>query len=354
MSVRTVQRCGQLHIQQDVGNPPTHEVPDISEREPICRAVLFLVYSPFKYLASQAQYFLAQALEPFGHEWLQSLLQTIALGACNNRNNVSNDLMMVVSSMSLACFSSLEVYSWTLHKYNALEILSHAIRFYSDSEVRVARSNVPSHVVSATHGRICCWNDTQDWEGNQLILFLTLWAFAKLVPNSVFARSVRQHIFVEGSIEKVDCEETETRILIRQFQKLVTDNSLAPGVRCYAAYSMACFGIYGFPNKLGGRIKKAFDNDEMADLLLVLSDGSSLFAHSVILAARCPSLLPSSYFISQQNIGSLGDGLLDEETVQKVQKKVYREARLSSKLHYPAFKNRKGLIDEHFGRFPGH
>lgn len=72
-------------------------------------------------------------------------------------------------------------------------------------------------------------------------------------------------------------------------------------------------------------MKKAFDNDEMSDLLLILSDGSSLFAHLVILAARCPSLLPSSYLISKQNKGSLGDGLLDQETTEKVQKKVYRE-----------------------------
>lgn len=339
MSVRTVYKRGQLHVQQEIGNQSTQEVPDISEREPICRAVLFLVYSPFKYLSSQTQLSLAQALEPFGHEWLQSLLQTIALGACNNGNSVSDDLLMVVSLMSLASFSSLEMYSWTLHKYNGLEILSHAIRFYSDSEVSVSRSNVSSHVVSTTHERICCWNDIQDWEGNNLILFLALWAFAKLVPDSVFAQNVKQHIYVQGSIEKVDCKETETGVSIRQFQKLVADNSLAPGVRWYAAYSMACFGIYGFPNKFGGRMKKAFDNDEMSDLLLILSDGSSLFAHLVILAARCPSLLPSSYLISKQNKGSLGDGLLDQETTEKVQKKVYREVRLSSKLHYPALRN---------------
>lgn len=339
MSVRIVHRRGQLHVQQEIRNRPTQEVPDISEREPICRAVLFLVYSPFKYLSSQAQIFLAEALEPFGHEWLQALLQTVALGACNNGNSVSDDLLMVVSLMSLASFSSLELYSGTLHKYNVLEILSHAIKFYSDSEVKVARSNVSSHVVSATHGRICCWDGTRDWEGNNLILFLSLWAFAKLVPNSVFAWNVRQHIYVEGSIEKVECEETETGVSIRQLQKLVADNSLAPGVRWYAAHSMACFGIYGFPNKFGGRMKKAFDNDEMSDLLLVLSDGSSLFTHLVILAARCSSLLPSSYLIPKQNIGSLGDALLDHETMQKLQKMVYREARLSSKLHYPSLRN---------------
>ena len=132
--------------------------------------------------------------------------------------------------MSLASFSSLELYSWTLHKYNVLERFFHVIKIYSNSEVKVARSNVFIHVVSATHGRIYYWDDTQDWEGCKLILFLTLYPFAKLVPNLIFSQNVRQHIHVEGSIEKFDCEETKTGVSIRKFQKLVAHNSLAHGV----------------------------------------------------------------------------------------------------------------------------
>ena len=54
MPVRTIHRHGQLHVQHEIENRPAHEVHGISEREPICRVVLFLVYSAFKYLSSQA------------------------------------------------------------------------------------------------------------------------------------------------------------------------------------------------------------------------------------------------------------------------------------------------------------
>eukprot|EP01018_Ginkgo_biloba_P030199 Gb_04418 [translate_table: standard] len=334
MLMKTVHRRGQIRGPRDSVSPLAQDIPDMSEREPICRTVLLLVFSPCKHLASQARFFLEQAMEPYDHEWLQSLLHTLELVARENANSVSDNLLTVVSLMALASFSSLKQYRDILLSYNAPEILSRIIRLHPDNEVCLARSNISSHVVSISDGRICCWNDTEDWEGKNVMLFVTLWAFSKLVPDSDFARNVKQLNFVEGYIDETNCEETETRVLIRRLQKLVTEKSVAPGVRWYAAYGMACFGIYGFPSKLGEKIRKAFDNDEMADLLLVLSDGHSLYAHLVILAARCPSLLPSSHPISKQNVGSVGDGLLKEKTIEQLQQKVSREVRLSAKLHY--------------------
>jgi hypothetical protein len=35
MLVRTIHRRGQIHVQQEIENRPTQEVPDISEREPV-------------------------------------------------------------------------------------------------------------------------------------------------------------------------------------------------------------------------------------------------------------------------------------------------------------------------------
>ncbi|KAH9308578.1 hypothetical protein KI387_036489 [Taxus chinensis] len=333
MSVKAVYRQGQLHVQRETGNRSTQDVPDISEREPICRAVLFLLFSPCKYLASQTRLFLEKALKPYGHEWMQSLLCSIDLGACDNGHSISDNLQMIVSLMTLVSFSSLQLHRKILYSYNALEILGRVIKSQSNSDIQVARSNISNHVVSLSDGKLCCWNETEDWEGKNLILFFSLWAFAKLVKDSVFAGNARQEGFVEDFTNKVITEETEVRVLIRQLQKLVVGNSFSAGVRWYAAHSMAGFGIYGFPSKLGGNIKKAFDNDEMADLLLALSDGRSLNTHLVILAARCPSLLPSSNLILNQNKGSLGGDLLKEKALEKMQQKV------NAMIHYGALRN---------------
>ncbi|MCP6508526.1 hypothetical protein NL478_27560, partial [Klebsiella pneumoniae] len=53
-------------------------------------------------------------------------------------------------------------------------------------------------------------------------------------------------------------------------------------------------------------MKTALDDNELVDLELLLSDGESLNAHTAIISARCPKLLPSA-----KSLGS--DGKITDE-----------------------------------------
>jgi len=69
---------------------------------------------------------------------------------------------------------------------------------------------------------------------------------------------------------------------------------LSSGQKLYIAHILSLFGLYGSPSKLGGKMRSALDdNNELADLEIVLSDGQSLHAHRAIISVRCPKLLPS-------------------------------------------------------------
>ena len=68
-----------------------------------------------------------------------------------------------------------------------------------ESELIVSRSNVSSHVIGTRPEIIYFWNYIQECEWNNLIVFLGLWAFEKVVPNFVFPHNVKQQ---NGWIEK--------------------------------------------------------------------------------------------------------------------------------------------------------
>uniref|UniRef100_A0A453SXP0 BTB domain-containing protein n=1 Tax=Aegilops tauschii subsp. strangulata TaxID=200361 RepID=A0A453SXP0_AEGTS len=69
--------------------------------------------------------------------------------------------------------------------------------------------------------------------------------------------------------------------------------SLSSGPKLYIAHILSLFGLCGSPSKLGGKMSSALDNNDLADLELLLSDGESINAHTAIISARCPKLLPS-------------------------------------------------------------
>eukprot|EP00252_Welwitschia_mirabilis_P026599 TRINITY_DN8779_c0_g1_i2.p1 TRINITY_DN8779_c0_g1~~TRINITY_DN8779_c0_g1_i2.p1 ORF type:complete len:983 (+),score=181.60 TRINITY_DN8779_c0_g1_i2:192-3140(+) len=308
LGVGIVNRRSQLHIRPENCSAVGQDVSSVSEREPICRAVLFLVNSPCKHIASETESLLVQFLEPLGHEWLQSLLKTISL-CTYSRDSASDDLLMLVSTMALTTFSSLQMCQLTSDRYSTLEILSRVIKAYADSKISITRANVTNSVCGKLGDVSCCWDDMQGWDGKNLVLFYSLWAFAKLVPNSDLVRKTRHKLCTVECLDDSEQEEKENISFLMQLQNLAADRTNAFGVRWYAACSLASFGIYGFPSKLGEKMKKAYDVDMMSDLLMFLSDGSSLHAHMVVLATRCPSLLPSGILNSNKKAYDLGNNV---------------------------------------------
>ncbi|KAI9157657.1 hypothetical protein LWI28_025875 [Acer negundo] len=62
------------------------------------------------------------------------------------------------------------------------------------------------------------------------------------------------------------------------------------------AYILSYFGFYGFPSKLGKGLGKHLNMEDDTDMQLILANGESLNVHSVLLAIRCPTLLPPDEF----------------------------------------------------------
>uniref|UniRef100_A0A0E0Q1J6 BTB domain-containing protein n=1 Tax=Oryza rufipogon TaxID=4529 RepID=A0A0E0Q1J6_ORYRU len=102
-----------------------------------------------------------------------------------------------------------------------------------------------------------------------------------------------------------DCRDHYSEGLIRVLQNASCQN-LSPGPKLYISRILSLFGLCGFPSKLGGKMRRALDDNELADLELLLSNGESLKAHTAIISVRCPKLLPSA-----KSLGS--DGKITDE-----------------------------------------
>ncbi|CAJ1958068.1 unnamed protein product, partial [Sphenostylis stenocarpa] len=115
--------------------------------------------------------------------------------------------------------------------------------------------------------------------------------------------------------------------LVSKFQEICKSNSFSPGVRWYVSYILTYFRYYGFPNELAERIGKSLNKEEYSDMNLVIATGESLSVHIVILAVRCPSLLPPRLLPCRKNSKVITDKFVREST---------REVRLSSYVDYEA------------------
>ena len=98
-------------------------------------------------------------------------------------------------------------------------------------------------------------------------------------------------------------------------------------MRWYVLYILTYFGFYGFPNELAKRIGKSLNKEEYSDMRLVVANGVSVSVHGVILAVRCPSLLPPQLLPSMKN---------SEKVTDKFVRETMREVQLSSHVDYEA------------------
>ncbi|RWW03712.1 hypothetical protein GW17_00033107 [Ensete ventricosum] len=185
----------------------------MNELEPVSRAVLLMVFSPCKYIASQAIYYLSETLRAFGDVCLEYVLASLKLNASGEVSLVADKVILLYSLQALS----------------------------------------------------------------QLIAFLNI------VCN--------HHKIVLGEI--VVCKKCRNSDAFNLFESLwyILNNSYGSGPKWYSAYILSFFGFYGFPSKLGKKIAKTIDENELADVELLLAKGQSLQVHSPIIVARCPYLL---------------------------------------------------------------
>uniref|UniRef100_A0A2N9G044 BTB domain-containing protein n=1 Tax=Fagus sylvatica TaxID=28930 RepID=A0A2N9G044_FAGSY len=219
-----------------------NDVSDTFKSESASRAVLMMIYSPCKYIASRARFILSEILKPNGKEYLKHILR-------------------------------LPQYRRHLFKSEGIKTLLVLVKFCLDNDVHIKRLSFAPHLHNKFHDRSCCWVCTEEWEGRDIPLLYSLWGLAELMHNSGSVRNILD-IFA-GEMTYLETE------LVSKLQDICIHTS-SPGLRWYAAYVLSYFGVYGFPSKLGKRIGKALDEKEYADVQLILTNGQSLSVHGVV------------------------------------------------------------------------
>lgn len=251
--------------------------------ESATRAVLMMIYSPCKYIASKTIFILSEILEQDGLEYLKNLMRFLINLSSGNDFAMPDKLQIIIYLMGFACYSGLPQYqSWVI-KRKGVKILLAFLRWSLSKHFHLERLRFAPHLQNSFHERTCCWVSAEDWEGKNVLVFYSLWGLAELIPHSACVGNNFDKI--SGEMRQIEAQ------LVSELQDICNDNC-TPGVQWYASYILSYFGYYGFPSKLAKRIGKELNESDYAGIQLILANGECLSAHGVVLAIRCPSLLP--------------------------------------------------------------
>ncbi|XP_030495521.2 BTB/POZ domain-containing protein At1g04390 isoform X1 [Cannabis sativa] len=279
---------------------------DIVRSESATQAVLMMINSPCKYIAIKATFRLSEILRPNGKDILKHLLSTLEY--VSSRNNFDR-LQITIYLMALVCYIGLpESRQWVL-EFSGMNILLGFTRWCLSKSIDLERVNFGPYLHNAFLEKACCYVSSEDWGGKDHIMLYSLWGLAELIKHSGYAVNNQ-----EISCGSMKYSVTE---LLNNLHEVFID-TYSSGVRWFASYVLSSFGLYGFPNKLGKRIGKALGENYHADIKLVLASGECLSVHGVILAVRCPSLLPFQELHQRDKIANssvpcpLGDDLKKE------------------------------------------
>ncbi|KAL5703355.1 hypothetical protein ACHQM5_028456 [Ranunculus cassubicifolius] len=289
--------CGCLMLMDTLhnGRQSFQEVFFTSKLEPASRVVLLMVHSPCKYFASQARDILSKLSSHKMEVYLEYVLGSINTSQIGANFSVVNKDQTVIDLIIMSCLSVLPKYRSFIVRSDGIKILSMFSKWCLSSYSAAATC-----LQSASSRSTCCQHDAEHWEGGDTLVFFGLWALIELIQDSIYVTNLDE---VSGG--------SSVQTLVDNLQEICG----SPGVKWCAAYILSFFGSYGFPNRFGKRIRKALDENEVADIHLRLHSGECLKVHSVILKVRCPSMLPSN-----------------DETCRKCP----REVSLSARVEYTA------------------
>ncbi|BBN14107.1 hypothetical protein MPTK1_6g08910 [Marchantia polymorpha subsp. ruderalis] len=268
----------------------------------ICKAVLLLLSSPSQVISSQMRMCLETTLTSHGLDWLPTLVKTTALGV--SKTVKLHHVQSMTNLLAVACVSWVEVCRDQLLKLEILRVILGIIQGQTDS-VDQGKMERLSAMRDSFATKACCV-DSESWEGNDCVLFTALWALPKLLQGSDWAKKIRESMS-EEIVDTANWSKFEDGDFVHMLSKLAGDRTRAEGVRWWSACSLSCFGVYGFPSKVGQDVKMSFDDPLLADVIFVLGDGSRLAAHGVVLASRCETLLPAELQVKVcENLGTAG------------------------------------------------
>ncbi|XP_028554848.1 BTB/POZ domain-containing protein At1g04390 isoform X2 [Dendrobium catenatum] len=280
-------------------NGKTCSSSNLCEVEPISRAVLLMVFSPCKFISSQARNCIAKVAWTSGTEYLEKLLGSLMFNFSGDASPVSYSLHTLINLVSLACYSTLPLYQQFIVQRKGIDLLADIIRKCLKNETHVSMPNITSHLHGASDGKLCCWSNIEDWVGGDLILFHSLQILSQLIPFSNFICDYSK------IISRDYVTSNNLGVLVESLFKSLSsilDNTYSPGSRWYAQYVLSFFGLYGFPSKLGKRMGVALTENELADIQFLFTNGQPLRVHGSILVAVCSYLLPPKDSFIKKNI----------------------------------------------------
>lgn len=255
----------------------------------ICKTVLFLLFSPSHYLASAAKHGLEHALQRHGYDWLPSFVSKLSL---TFSSVAASENMVTVTSLMAACCLSISAHCrHQLLQQGVLDVLIEAVKAHSLTSTR------HQTVIAGTRClcmpldmNTCCWDNHNIWEGSDPILFFSLWAFASLARGSDTAKAINATLKKRMSKcvkwDSMPDEEVDSHFLV-----LAGFVNTAAGLRWLASCCLACCGAYGFPS-VKNQLSKIFNDTHSANIKMIFADGGHVYAHKVIIATKCPALMP--------------------------------------------------------------
>lgn len=254
---------------------------DAFRSESASRAVFMMMYSPCKYFASKVRVILAEVIKPFSKEYPERLVHFLDILSSWDNLGSPNDVYAFIKLAGLACYLGLPEYQGQIAEMDVIKKLFGFIRWFLRNNIDVGRQIVAPHLRNAFRERACCWVSAEEWEGKDTLLLYSLCGLTELV-----------HHFGDVNHDEAQSIKTLKDVLI---------NTSAPGPRWVAANILSLFGFYGFPNKVVTGIGKAHNETEHADMQFLFTNGGSVTVHRVILAVRCPSLLPADQLTHNDN-----------------------------------------------------
>ncbi|EEC81167.1 hypothetical protein OsI_24139 [Oryza sativa Indica Group] len=270
--------------------------------EPALRAVLMMLLSPSGYILSEASSKLLHVL-PLGDDCLNILFTSLESNTTRSITASFDNVKIMSNLMSLAGMVMLQPSNNSLNTRRAVAVLSTIIKECVHNNIHITRPKVVSHLQFCFEGGSCC-NLVKEWEGENIALIYGLMVLFNLLKSINFV-CIHCKRNLDVGIVCNDCRDHYSEGLIRVLQNASCQN-LSPGPKLYISRILSLFGLCGFPSKLGGKMRRALDDNELADLELLLSNGESLKAHTAIISVRCPKLLPSA-----KSLGS--DGKITDE-----------------------------------------
>ncbi|XP_027339819.1 BTB/POZ domain-containing protein At1g04390 isoform X2 [Abrus precatorius] len=294
------------------------DIVDHFQSEPISRAVLMMIHSPCNHISSHARFVLSDILKLKSLSFFRKLMHTLHYSSSLESYGTLDKLQMVVNLIGITCLASLPQYQSCITESKGIKAIVLLVKRCLSNEIHVERPSFTPYLYTTIHERSCC-SIHKDWEGSNILLFYGLWGLADVLHQCGLLPDNPQQFCTEVMDIKGQ--------LVSKLHEICSSNSFSHGVRWYAAYILSYFGFYGFPNEFAIRIGKYLNKEECSDMQLIVANGVSVNVHGVILAVRCPSLLPPQL---------LPSGKSSEEVTDKFVKETVKEFRLSPHVDYEA------------------